>query len=66
MEQDSGESTEPLTYGCMECKAQHPYTVHQWPNGNTTWHCTVCGKISRLIPGKYTEHAAPSTGEVSA
>jgi hypothetical protein len=40
--------------GCMECKAQRPYTVKAWPNGNTTWHCTVCSKVVRLVPGKYS------------
>jgi hypothetical protein len=38
----------------MECKAQRPYTVERFNNGNTGWRCTVCGKILRLIPGKYT------------
>jgi hypothetical protein len=44
----------PPTAGCMECKAQRLYTVKAWPNGNTTWHCAVCGKVVRLIPGTYT------------
>ena len=42
-------------HGCMECKAQQPYAVEQFPNGNTGWRCLVCGKILRLIPGKYSE-----------
>jgi hypothetical protein len=55
MEEHTGETIEPLTYGCMECKAQQPYTVEQFQNGNTGWRCTVCGKIARLIPGHYSE-----------
>lgn len=47
---------DPPTHGCMECKAQCPYTVKPWPNGNTTWHCTVCGKVVRLAPGPYLMH----------
>jgi len=31
---------------CMECKAQRPYTVEQFSNGNAGWLCTVCGKSS--------------------
>ena len=52
------ESIEPPDrprYGCMECKHQQCYTVEQFRNGNTGWRCTVCGKILRLIPGKYRE-----------
>jgi hypothetical protein len=52
------ESIEPPDrprYGCMECKHQQCYTVEQFSNGNTGWRCTVCGKILRLIPGKYRE-----------
>jgi hypothetical protein len=45
--------TDPPLAGCMECKAQRPYTVKPWPNGNTTWPCTVCGKVVRLVPGQY-------------
>jgi hypothetical protein len=52
----------PATHGCMECKAQRPYTIEPFANGNTGWRCTVCGKILRLIPGHYGD-AAP---EVSA
>jgi hypothetical protein len=37
----------------MECKAPRSYTVEHFANGNTGWRCTVCGKILRLIPGKY-------------
>jgi len=42
-------------HGCMECKAQRSYTIEPFPNGNTGWRCTVCGKILRLIPTKYSE-----------
>ena len=45
---------DPPRAGCMECKAPRPYTVKPWPNGNTTWHCTVCGKVLRLVPGRYS------------
>jgi hypothetical protein len=41
-------------HGCIECKAQRTYTTKAWPNGNTTWHCTVCGKVLRLVPGRYS------------
>jgi hypothetical protein len=43
---------EPM-HGCMECKAQRPYVVKAWPNNNVTWHCTLCGKVLRLVPGRY-------------
>jgi hypothetical protein len=52
------ESIEPPDrprYGCMECKHKQCYTVEQFRNGNTGWRCMVCGKILRLIPGKYSE-----------
>jgi hypothetical protein len=51
------ESLEPPDrprHGCMECKAQQYYTIEQFPNGNTGWRCTACGKMLRLIPGKYS------------
>jgi ribosomal protein L37AE/L43A len=54
VDEDAGNITAPPTHGCMECKAQRPYTVERFNNGNTGWRCTVCGKILRLIPGKYT------------
>jgi hypothetical protein len=63
------ETPEPLDeprHGCMECKAQQPYTVEQFPNGNTGWRCRVCGKILRLIPGRYTALAAHGDGEAPA
>jgi hypothetical protein len=50
-------------YGCMECKAQQWYTVEPFPNGNTGWRCTVCGKILRLIPGKYSPRAGLEAAE---
>jgi len=55
---DAGDTPNPspTLAGCMECKAQRPYTVKAWPNGNTTWHCTVCGKVLRLVPGQYSTH----------
>jgi len=46
------DATAPLT-GCMTCKAPRSYTVEPWPNGNTTWRCTACGQVLRLVPGKY-------------
>jgi hypothetical protein len=49
------ETPEPPTHGCMECKAQQPYTVEHFAHGNTGRRCTVCGHILRLIPGKYSE-----------
>jgi hypothetical protein len=54
MEDTPSAGGEQSTHGCMECKAQRPYTVEQFPNGNTGWRCVVCGKMLRLIPGKYT------------
>ena len=48
------ETPEPPRHGCMECKAPRPYTVEEFPTGNTGWRCTVCGKILRLIPGNYS------------
>jgi hypothetical protein len=63
------ETTEPLEHprhGCMECKAQQPYTVEEFPNGNTGLRCRVCGKILRLIPGKYTERYGQGESEVPA
>jgi hypothetical protein len=48
---------EPPLAGCMECKAQRPYTVKTWPNGNTTWHWVVCGTVVRLVPGQYSTDA---------
>ena len=44
----------------MECKAKRPYTIEHFPNGNTGWRCTVCGKILNLIPGQ-----SPSTETLS-
>jgi hypothetical protein len=44
---------DPPLAGCMECKAPRSYTVKAWPNGNTTWHWTMCGKVVRLVPGHY-------------
>ena len=55
---ENRESPDPPTAGCMECNAQRPYTVERFPNGNTGWRCTVCGKILRLIPGRYEGDAA--------
>ena len=55
MEQHAEESTEPPTCGCMACKAQQPYAIEHFPNGNTGWRCRVCGQIARLIPGNYSE-----------
>jgi len=53
-------------HGCMECKAQRWYTIEPFPNGNTGWRCTVCGKILRLIPGKYNEPYEGEAAERSA
>jgi transposase-like protein len=58
MPEDAGNITGPLTQGCLECKAQRTYTIEHFTNGNTGWRCTVCGKILRLIPGKYTSTEA--------
>ncbi len=54
MEEDAGSAAERPTEGCMECKAQRPYTVEHFANGNTGGRCVACGHILRLIPGKYT------------
>lgn len=48
---DEAQVSAAPTHGCMACKAQRPYTVHHFPNGNTGWRCVVCGKILHLIPG---------------
>jgi hypothetical protein len=53
MDEQGGATAEPPTHGCMECKAQRPCTIKDFANGNTGWRCAVCGKILRLIPGKY-------------
>ena len=50
----------------MECKAQRPYTVEHFANGNTGWRCLVCGKIVRLIPGKYREPDGLGSAEAPA
>ena len=47
------DASTPLA-GCMTCKGPRPYTVEPRPNGNTTWRCTACGQVLRLVPGKYT------------
>jgi hypothetical protein len=60
------ESIEPHDrprHGCMECKAQRWYTVEPFPNVNTGWRCTVCGKILRLIPGKSRPLSGPGATE---
>ena len=54
MPEDAGNITNPPTQGCMECKAQRTYTMEHFTNGTTGWRCMVCGKMLRLIPGKYT------------
>jgi hypothetical protein len=65
---DSNEVTDQPRAGCMECKAQQPYTVEEFPNGNTGWRCVMCGKILRLIPGNYTERygLGPGAGQHEA
>jgi hypothetical protein len=50
----------------MECKGPRPYTIEHFTNGNTGWRCVVCGKILRLIPGKYREHDGLGSAEVLA
>jgi hypothetical protein len=55
MDEQAGITTDHPTHGCMERKAQRPYTVAHFANGNTGWRYTVCGKILRLLPGKYSE-----------
>lgn len=54
MYEKAGKITEPPTPGCMECKAQRPYTVEHFAHGNTGWRCVACGMILRRIPGKYS------------
>ena len=63
---DSVEVTDQPRHGCMECKARQPYTVEEFPNGNTGWRCGVCGKILRLIPGNYSELYGLESGEMPA
>jgi hypothetical protein len=66
MPEDAGNITGPLTQGCLECKAQRTYTIEPFANGNTGWRCLVCGKILRLMPGKYSNSGgrrAQQTGE---
>ena len=60
------ESMDHPRHGGMECKAQQPYRVGHFANGNTGWRCMVCGKMLRLIPGKYSEISGPGSGEVPA
>ena len=57
MDEQAGSTINRPTHGCMECKAQRPYTVEHFANGNTGWRCTVCGKILRLLPGQYTDRS---------
>ena len=47
------ETPDPPMHGCMECKAQRPYTIEALPNRNTIWRCVVCSHVVNLIPGKY-------------
>ena len=53
-------------HGCMECKAQQCSTVEPFPNSNTGWRCTVCGKILRLIPGTSSQADGLGAAEGSA
>jgi hypothetical protein len=66
MDEHAGSTTAPPTHGCMECKAQRPYTVEQFANGHIGWRCMVCGKILNLIPGKYREPDGLGSSEVPA
>jgi hypothetical protein len=34
------ETPDRPTHGCMECKRQQPYSIEEFPNGNTGWRCT--------------------------
>ena len=60
------ETSDRPVHGCMECKGPRPYTIEHFTNGNTGWRCVVCGKILRLIPGKYREHDGLGSAEVLA
>ena len=64
MAEDATTITDPSTQGCLECKAQRTYTIEHFTNGNTGWRCMVCGKILRLIPGKYSASNDTITGTV--
>ena len=66
MHEDAGNTTDPPTHGCMGCKCQQPYSIEEFPNGNTGWRCMVCGKIVRLIPGKYREPDGLESAEAPA
>ena len=61
---EPSETAAQPTHGCMECRAQRPYTVQHFPNGNTGWRCVVCGKILNLIPGKYRPDEGVESSEV--
>ena len=54
MDEPAGQTTEPLTHGCMECHAQQPYTVAVLPNRNTIWRYVVCSHVVNRIPGTYS------------
>ena len=66
MDEPAGNTTEPLTHGCMECKAQRPYSVETLPNRNTIWRCAACSHVVNLIPGKYREQDGLGATEVPA
>jgi hypothetical protein len=56
MQEDAGRSADPPTQGCMECKAQRPYTIEHFDSGNTGWRCTHGHNISYMdakIIGSY-------------
>ncbi len=54
MDEQGAAPTERPTHGCMECRAQQPYTVEVLPNRNTLWRCVVCSHVVNLIPGTYS------------
>ena len=60
---DSIEPATPLLHGCMQCKAQQPYTVERLPNRNTVWRCAVCRYVVNLVPGTYSAPEGLMAGE---
>ena len=63
-ERQEDAASEPPTHGCMQCKAQQPYTISILSNKNTMWRCAVCNYVVNLIPGNYSAALGEASGEV--
>lgn len=55
---ENRESPAPPRLAVWHARASGRIPVERFANGNTGWRCTVCGKILRLIPGRYGGNAA--------